>query len=298
MSGDTKTPPEFPDEMIRRFLLGGLNESEQLGFEEQLFSDDGLEGRVRRAEFELADDYAYGRLSDADRHLFEKKFLVSTDRRRKTEVSTALRARFASVHVAKVGVVERLRSLLSVGRPAWRLAFGAVLLLILFGTALLVIKEPRLPQQIANRFIPRRQAPRRATEEVHHPTNDASPQHQEPSSPMPDHDQSPSSMISVALSADTGAVPTVTVPKGAQDVVRFQLAVQVDHRGPYRAELFTSEGQTVFSAESIQATDAPGSPVNFDVLAALLTPGNYQIRLTRDNAGATEVVRVYYFRAQ
>ena len=298
MSEDNKTPVEFPDEMIRRFLLGGLSSSEQPGFERQLFSDDGLDGRVRRVEFELADDYAYGRLNQAERDLFEKKFLVSADRRRKIEVSSVLRERFASAPVAKLGVVERLGSLFSVTRPVWRLAFGAVLLLILFGMALLVIKEPRLPQRIANRIIPRRPAPRRTPQEASHPTNNSSPQHQETPSPMPDHDQSSSSTVSVGLAVDSGVAPTVSVPKGAQDSVRFQLAVPADQRGPYRAELLTIEGQTVFSAESIRAADTPGASVAFDVAAALLKPGNYQIKLTRENAGAKESVGNYYFRVQ
>lgn len=298
MTEENKTPVEFPDEMIRRFLLGGLSSSEQQAFEEQLFSDDGLDGRVRRVEFELADDYAYGRLNQAERDLFERKFLVSADRRRKIAVSSVLRERFAPAPVAKLGVVERVRSLLSVTRPAWRLAFGAVLLLILFGTALLVIKEPRLPQQIVRKLIPRRPAPRSAPEEVHHPTNDSRPQHQETPSPMPDHDQGSSSTVTVALAVDSGVAPTVIVPKGAQDFVRFQLAVAADQRGPHRVELFTVEGQTVFSAESIKAADTPGAPVDFDVAAALLKPGNYQIRLTRENAGAKESLGIYYFRVQ
>jgi hypothetical protein len=298
MSEDSKTKVEFPDELIRRFLLGGLSSSEQPGFEEQLFSDDGLDGRVRRVEFELSDDYAYGRLDQADRNLFEKKFLVSADRRRKIEVSTVLRERFAPAPVAKLGVVDRLRSLFIVTRPAWRLAFGAVLLLVLFGTALLVIKEPRLPQQIANTLIPRRRAPRSAPEEVHHPTNDSVPQHRETPAPMPDHDQTSSSMVSVALAVDSGAAPTVNVPKGAHDVVRFQLAVHADQPGPYRAELLTIDGQNLFSAESIKAADTPGAPVDFDVAAVLLKPGNYQIKLTRENAGAKENLGIYYFRVQ
>jgi hypothetical protein len=116
---------------------------------------------------------------------------------------------------------------------------------------------------------------------------------------MPDHDQSSSSTVSVALTVESSVAPTVTVPKGVQDVVRFQLAVPADQRGPYRAELFTVEGQTVFSAESIKTAETPGAPVDFDVAAALLKPGNYQIKLTRENAGARESVGIYYyFRVQ
>jgi hypothetical protein len=297
MPEENKTPVEFSDEMIRRFLFGGLSSAEQPVFEQSLFSDDGLERRVRRAEFALADDYAYDRLNQTERDLFAKKFLISTERRRLAEVSTVLRERFAPVSVtnSKAGVVKRFRAWIAVSRPARRLAFVAVLLLILFGTALLVIKEPRLPQKIANQLIPRRRAPRSAPREVNHPTNDSPPVHQETPSPLPPHEQT-SSTMSVQLSSDAEA-PTINVPQGAQDIVRFQLAVPADKRGPFRAELLTSEGQTVFTAESITA-NGDGAQVYFDVAAAALKPGNYQIKLTRDNAGAKDVVGNYWFRVR
>jgi hypothetical protein len=297
MPEENKTPVEFSDEMIRRFLLGGLSSAEQPVFEQSLFSDDDLDARVRRAELVIADDYAYDRLNQTERDLFEKKFLVSAERRRKAEVSRVLRERFATVSVtnSKAGVVEGFRAWFAVSRPAWRLAFGAVLLLILFGTALLVIKEPRLPQQIVNQLIPRRRAPRSAPREVNHPTNESPPVHQETPSPLPPHEQS-SATMSVELSADTEA-PIINVPRDAQGIVRFQLAVPADKRGSFRAELLTSEGQTVFTAESITANGA-GAQVDFDVAAAALRPGNYQITLTRDNGGTKEAVGNYRFRLQ
>lgn len=300
MSEENKTSVELSEEMIRRFLLGGLSSSEQPAFEQRLFSDDDLEARVRRAEYALADDYTYDRLNRADRDLFDKKFLVSADRRRKTEVSSVLRERFAPVSVANSnsGVIDGFRSLLTVTRPAWRLAFGAVLLLILFGTALLVIKEPGLPRRIAYQIMPRRRAPRSVAREADHPINLSSPQHQETPSPMPPHDQSSSTTVNIPLSADNGEAAIVNVPRGAQDVVRFQLAVPVNQQGSYRAELSTIEGQTVFTAESLKDPNTAGARVDFEVSAAALRPGNYQIKLTRNNAGGKEGVGNYRFQVQ
>lgn len=298
MSSDNQTPVQFSDEMIRRFLLGDLSSSEQPAFEENLFSDEDLEVRVRRAEFALADDYAYDRLNQAERGLFEKKFAVSADRRRQAAVSSVLRERFASASVAssKAGVVASFRGLF-VSRPAWRWAFGVALLLILFGTALLVVKEPRLPQEIANKLIPRRRAPRSAPREVNHPTNDSLPVHQETPSPLPPHDLGAATTVTVGLAADDTEALIVNVPQGAQDVVRFQLAVPADQQGPFKAELFASDGQSVSSAEALKASTS-GAPVDLDVPATALRPGNYQIKLSRDNSGAKESVGSYRFRVQ
>src|SRR2546426_9238041 len=94
---DKRDWPEFSDDAIRRFLFGGLSAAEELTFEERLFADERLETRVRLAECELADDYAFGRLNSAERELFEQRFLVSAARQQQLNVSKALHDRFATV---------------------------------------------------------------------------------------------------------------------------------------------------------------------------------------------------------
>src|SRR6266545_1634860 len=86
---------EYSDETIRRFLLGGLSASERPLFEKRFIADDGLDGRVRLAEFELADDYAFERLSTPDRKLFEERFLLASNRQHQLKVSEALCTRFS-----------------------------------------------------------------------------------------------------------------------------------------------------------------------------------------------------------
>src|SRR5713226_1822889 len=129
----------FSDETIRRFLLGELSKSEQPLFERQLFTDAGLDGRVRLAEIDLADDYAFERLNATDRALFEEKYLVTSKRQGALNVSAALRDRFSSnkataAWAEEITVAKRWRHLFGFSRPAWKIAFGVLILLILFGT--------------------------------------------------------------------------------------------------------------------------------------------------------------------
>jgi hypothetical protein len=297
MVKDKNNPLEFSDESIRRFLLGRLSKSDQPLFEQQLFSDHRLDARVHLAELDLADAYAYGRLDRDERDVVEERFLVSSDRRRKVEVSRALHDRFASASVVstKSMFVARLRTLFYFTRPSWRLAFGLAILLVLFGAVWLAIKEPRIREQITNNIIPRRPQ-RSAPREVHHPANTASPEHQITPAPMPVHDESSVSIALVPASSNSGKMPSLTLPKGEQAIVRFQLAVTPNKPGTYRAELLTADGQTVFSAESIKAPDNGSAQIDFEVPARLLKTGNYQIRVVKDNAGAQENVGRYYFR--
>jgi hypothetical protein len=303
---DQDNSSEFSDEVLRRFLLGGLSASERPLFEQSLFTNDDLEARVRLAELDLADDYAFEHLSTPDRRLFGQRFLVTADRQQKLQVSKVLRDRFSAKPAGsseKSTVAKRLKNLFGLDRPAWRFAFGILILLILFGSMWLVIKEPRIAGQIANRIIPRRSPPQSAPLKASHPTNTSMPEHQITPSPMPAHDQATASPVGVsialtpAVSSQTSEKPALNLPKGEQDVVRLQLVLKPDQTGPYRAELVTSEGSSVFSAEALKPNDSRAG-IDFDIPARLLKTGDYQIRLSRGNEGSRESLASYYFRVQ
>jgi len=289
----------FSDETIRRFLLGELGESAQPLFEQQLFTDAGLDARVRLAEIDLADDYAFERLSAADRVLFEERFMVTSRRRRELNVSSALRDRFSMratvAWAGKITVAKRWRHLFGFNRPAWKIAFGVLILLILFGTVLLVVKEPQITQRITNKVFPKRSAPRSSPQEVHHPTNTSIPEHQSAPAPMPLHDSAPQLSESTELfptKPDSGNTPTLTLPNGENNALRLKLAV-VDQTIPYRVEVLTSDGQSVFSVDWLS-----GPPFNVDVSASLLKSGKYQIRLSDARDGSKKEVASYYFRVE
>jgi hypothetical protein len=289
----------FSDETIRRFLLGELGAPEQPLFEQRLITDDGLDARIRLAEFDLTDDYAFGRLSAADQERFEKRFLLTSNRQQKLEVSRALRDRFlpttATAYAArpeKKTVADRLRYLFGLDRTAWRIAFGVLILVILFGTAWLLIKEPRIARQITNRMIPRRSLPSSAPRRADHPTNTSSPEHQTTPSPMPLHDsaiESPESVVLFPTTRDLDKIPTVTLSNGEKDVLRLTLTVN-DRTSAYRAEVLTIDGQTVFNVDWLQ-----GPQFALDVPMRLLKSGKYQIRLSDARDGSKKEVASYYF---
>jgi hypothetical protein len=286
---------QFPDETVRRFLLGGLSAAEQARFEEQLFTDEGLETRVRLGECELADDYAFARLNATDRELFEKHFLVSADRKQTLLVSDALRDRVPLVQAQPQTIGERFRSRITFSRPVLRFAFGLAILILLIGGAWLVIKEP----QIVKTLIPKR-APvtpsQSVPREAGHPSNpNSTPVHRQDFPAMPPHESvAPGTIANFVLypnRRETANIPVVNLPKGENDVVRFQLSLQPNPSGTYRAQLLTAEGQSIFSAESLAGSAAT---IDFDVPARLLKLGNYEIRI----AGGSEPGASYFFLAQ
>jgi hypothetical protein len=293
----------FSDETIRRFLLGSLSASEQPLFEQRLMSEVGLDARARLIELDLADDYAYGRLTTSERKLFEQRFLVTADRPRKLRISELLRDRFSFAGAAELAArretdrgANRLWHFFGLDRRAWRIAFGALILLILFGTVLLVVKEPRLAERLTKKIIPRRSTPLSAPREVNHPTNTSSSEHATTPSPLPPHDSTTQSLQTVALfstAGDAGKIPTVNLSNGERDVVRLKLAVTVDQTVPYRAEVLTIGGQSVLLVDRLQ-----GPQFDIDVPMRSLKGGKYQVRLSDARDVSKKEVASYYFLVQ
>ncbi len=309
---DNNNSPEFTDDAIRRFLFGRLSAAEHATLEERLFTDDSLEARVRLAEFDLADDYALERLSAADREAFEEKFLRSAERKRQLNISTALRDHFASAPTVaataskgtKASISERLQLLFGLNQRVWRLAFGAAALAVLVATAWLVLKESHLRRAVSPPPIVRSSPSPSSKRETEHPHGPSSPpEHHTTPSPMPPHEPTGSPVIlSVDLfsdaSRDRDKIPLIDLPKGEHDLVRLQLALKLNQTGSYQADLLTVDGQSIFSSQAFQSAETNTSKVDFDVPAALLTRGDYQVSLRRAADGSKKTVASYYFRVK
>lgn len=280
---------DFSDDAVRRFLLGQLNADEQPDFERRLFLDSELEERVRRAEFELADDYAFSRLRAEDRERFEQRFLAGADRKLKLNVSNALRDRFGFTEVP-VGTparfIKQLRNLFDFNRLSVRIAFGVVMVVVIVGGAwLLIKKEPQIKDTITRIAKIRRPQPTKAPrEEAHHPRRETS------------------TVEIVTLSPDvlldSGKAPSINLPSGAHDIVRLELMVESEPSALYQAQLSTIEGQTVLTAESLKAAEVAGKKIDIDVPVGLLKAGDYRITLRRVSDTSQESVANYYFRVR
>jgi hypothetical protein len=289
---------EFSDDSIRRFLLGQLQRNEQTLFEEQLFINGDLEARLRLAEFELADDYAFKRLPESETKAFRERYLLTADRKQKLDVSQAIRDRFLSISVAEIKptVYQRLVPWFDLRRPAWRYAFATFILILILGTVFLVTKEPQIVKRILpDRFKPGPQASP-TPQMMNHATSSSSPVHDEPSPPALPH-ESPL-LILLTTTSSMEQSPVLTLPMGENASVRFQLLIKEGAQGVYRADLRTTSGETSFSAGSLKSFGAKPASISFDVPAKALQSGQYQITLTRTDDQGKAKTSQYYFRVQ
>lgn len=97
------------DGLLRKYLLGELNEAEEQELEKQLLADDELSELVLAEEDELVDDYLDGELSEDERERFNTYFMLTPQRRRKLNFAQALR-RFEPVFDAKGGNQEETQA--------------------------------------------------------------------------------------------------------------------------------------------------------------------------------------------
>ncbi|MGQ0762181.1 MAG: hypothetical protein ACT4OT_09220 [Acidobacteriota bacterium] len=290
-----QTAANISDGTIRRFLLAQLSRGEQSAFERALLMNPQLEQRARLVEIALIDDYVLSRLKANDRELFQKEFLVTTARRRKLEVSNALRQTFAVENVLQPARSSSARRLFVWPTFAWRIAFAIVVLIVLFTSALVMRREP----QIVKRIIPKRLRPAAVVtptpQTAHHATSSSdSPDHRDETPQLPAHEASPQTMVLLANSLPDNA-PIVSLAKNASHAVRLELMLERNESATFIAVVKTSSGEIVYDVGEISAQDR--DRLGFDVPIERLKPGVFQISLKRINDEAS-AVGTYYFRVQ
>src|SRR5918912_675057 len=99
------------EQIMTRYLLGELSESEQIALEEKFFTDPQAFNQVLQVESKLVDAYARGQLSNEMRERFEQSYLKHPSRRARVKFASALTTRLDRESVA-------------LGKPSLTLASG------------------------------------------------------------------------------------------------------------------------------------------------------------------------------
>jgi len=280
----------FSDATIRRFLLAQLSGAKQSEFEAAVFSDSQLEQRVRHAEMALIDDYAADRLSANERNPFPQKFLVTADRLKKLEVSTALQRRFAPDLAAQL--VRSSDQFFAWPRLAWRIAFVVVALAILFASGLVIRKEPQIVRWIVPKRVRPAAKPLPTPQAAHHPIDSLEPTgHRDESAALPEHEAAPQRIVLRA----NGRSPVISLFQNGLGVMRLELKLDSQQSATFGVLVTNSNGEVVHNIPEFRVESA--DYLDFDVLSERLRPGDFQVTLTRLNdEHATPVT--YFFRIE
>ena len=269
----------FQDQQIRQYLLGDVPASQESELEAAYFQDPDLLERMELVKDDLADDYAAGRLSAADRERFERRLLATREGREELAITTALRdAAVRPVQTPQTAwqIDRRWLSLAAVvplalaSFIAWRLISGP--------DAVGELPGPASASNASEGPAPNPSSPAEPLA--------ASPQPQTPSSAAASQRAPAITLATLILTADLersrGAAPTLLTSTGATDV---ELVVPRTglKPGSARARVDSVEGAAIWSGSIVvPAADAADPLPRVRIPVSSLAPGDYFFSIPTD----------------
>jgi hypothetical protein len=291
-----------PDnQLVVRYLVGGVSEEEAERLDELSIVDDAFAQRLREAENDLVDAYVNGELSGETLALFETRYLALPDRREKVQFAETLHA-YRRRQDARVDprAIPQKRSWSRLA-PQWGLAAAVVLLAA--GTMYLFDANRRLHHQVASlsaergtmraregdlqkRLAEQQFAAARATNDLARLQESLGQR------------QVPPSFVLPPVTRGAGELTTLAIPSAASEV-RLELQLELDEFPGYRAALkVPSSDRTLWRSGALKSAGGAGSKsVAITLPATLLKPRTYSVDLTGiPSSGEEEVIGSYTFR--
>ncbi|MEP7338428.1 MAG: hypothetical protein ABI977_11890, partial [Acidobacteriota bacterium] len=314
--------------LIVRYLLGDLPEEEQARLEERAFADRRCTEDIVAVEGDLIDEYVRGGLSNAERRLFEQRFLASAERRQKVEFARAL-AQVASASAAEAAAQpatihwwEAVIAFLRGSNPAFQFSMAASALILVLGVSWLIVETSRLRAQVAQL-----QAKQQAEQQTRQQQEEALRQQAASASARSEdlavqlerererreelarqieRDQSRESSAGASFIASlflppgigrSGAErPKLMVPQSAR-LARLQIGLErEDEFKSFRVEIRTAQGQEVWTQDHLRPRQSrAGRVINLTIPGNTLSPGQYELTLKGViDPQNTEDVRYYW----
>jgi len=310
------------EKVIARYLLGDLPEEQQVAIEDRAFADKDYLALITSVENDLIDEYVRQELSPTERQQFERQFLASAERRKRVEFARVLARvpeRTVVSEPAKWSWRDSLYALISGLNPAAKIAFAAVMLLLIVGGAWLLTATLRLRSQLTqlqaqnqarqNELQQQVEAERRRNEELNARLTQEQQQREQSEESLQKLSETgdatnppPRSVIAAltllpGLSRGGGDKASLVMPEDAR-LVRLQIGI--DPNEPYKTfavELRTAAGRQVWTRENLTArTRGKARAVSLTLPASALKSGDYELRLSgRREGGESEDVGFYYF---
>ena len=304
-----------PEQIIRRYLVGELSESEQAALEEKYFTDPQAFNQMLKTESELVDSYVRGQLSRRARERFEQSYLAHPRRRERVKFADALASGLDQIAASEMAGDQTvagtsLRQRLLVSLRGRRLALGlsiALALLVMMSGIWFFIENRRLRRELAETQAARADqeqrerelqqqreheleqqvaSERRRSEELTaelerlQRTQPQTPQTaSSPTSPAGPAFVSLVLTVGGARGPDNGRAQTLIIPAGTAQA-RIQLNLKEKDYPSYRASLQMVGGEEVYSQEGIKpAVTKSGARFVLIVPADKLVAGDYILTL-------------------
>lgn len=290
------------EELIIRYLLGDLPESESVEVEDRYFADDGFFEELAIVEEDLINDYINARLIGRKRQLFEDNYLTSATRRNRVEMAKNLIKSISALNTpatpARRESKSGLRSLFTDGPLSLRFAFALAALLTIAVAGWLVFQNSRLRNDI-NRLQSERTAFEQRAKELdaqsaeqiqrnseltarlEEEVNDRRQLEQQLAQLQPQ--AAPVFELTSGSTRGGDALKGFRIPGGTK-TVKFKVYLESDDYKTYR---ITLQGAKTLSKTGLRArTTSAGKELIVDLPAELFSSGSYTLTLGGATTGS------------
>lgn len=277
---DRKLPEE---NMIRRYLLGVLQEPELSEIEEKLLSSEELSQTADLIEDEIIEQYLDGELDDRDKRAVETHFLRPPAHQKKLHFARLLRHHFAQSPATAQPVPDRIQPHpVPVPRYRFSWTYGGAAAAVLLGVTSLYlgVVHFNLKRQVADGQ--KTQAALQA-ELAQQRTRTATLEEKLQALQT-------SSLTSLNLRPGVvrsigGVVPKVTIHPATQ-FIRVDLIVQNGSLAPFRVRLVDSKGDEVLSQTGLRPIPTPDPSMSrlvFDMPSRGIRSGAYALVVSSES---------------
>ncbi len=312
------------DALLRRYLLGELNEEQRNEIEQRMIEEDDYFTQASIAEEELMSDYARGELTPAERPEFESRFLRHPGQRQRVILATALvnRAREAKAEfslpqaesINRVSLWQRCKSFFTFHRFALQLSVAAALMICIAGVGWLLSENAGLKQQLraAEGYRQESNELRRQLAEQQQQNEATTSQLAEEKTRRTAVEEKMAALKGTKAAISPSPLPTVVALllkpnlvrsegdamtatlSNKVEVLRLQIVLESNDYKTYRAEL-KNYNETLFKRDGLRPRGA--NRLILDVPAARLNGGDYLLEINGSNVGKEyEKVRGYSFK--
>ena len=314
--------PGIQEDLVHRYLLGDLQDEQQIAFEREYFGDPEMLERVWEIENALVDRYVRDRLDPNEKTLFELNYLASPVHRERVVFATTLLKTVDSHAERRRAVIGNKPAiswwsafLASLGGNSWQWATMAALVLLSGLSVVLLSERARLHAEIdqlkaetsaqqqrtaelQNEIAANREQSDELAGEIarlHEASEGAESQPQTSPSAM----QSILSFVLTPMLMRSGGEAQQLKLSRATAAILLQMRVQKPGARVYQVDLRTVEGVKVWNRSLIKARPSAkdSSSVSVSIPAGKLGAGDYILTLSATNgANETEEINRYFFR--
>lgn len=255
------------DSIDRSYLLGELSTDDTRRFELAVMEDAAAGDRLLAAEDDLIDDYLEGALNPVERQRFEAVFMAAPLRAEKVRFAKEL-----SAHAAARRASAAPRSTKT--RAAWAGLSVAASLLLAVG-----LWRAQSPPGFALPTAPQ-------------------PGASSPKAPA----RRTVSFVLATTATRSGAVPSVAIPPGTDDlVIQIDLSNEDAPLGFEAAIRATADNRDVWKNADASPLRSPDGTLSITVPASsgIATPGSYELSLSaRGSSGRARLIAILPFRVR